>query len=1201
MTPKPVLPSTGAAHRAAKTQASTNTSLTTASTTSSLTTSSTTLSPTPTTAIIVESTATASATPASMSLAMIEARRYAREQQQRKNNATSSSAGTLNQTSNVSLHSRGNETGVSRPQRGRVLPAGGIPNFWKRQPVTEYFTTVDDTIPLESPIVLDRGSGMYQNRTNITATKCRDAPEGTDSVVWLTFDVEPVWNHVVTDDDHDQQSSSRPPGVPANGVNYTATREKAKLIMLDAMADAPAEDSSQYHKFFHTHHASLLVDDHGNPLLGHRSGNAVADEELSSSFVPLQFDIVYTYVNDSSASHQRWTAAEKTPQQQVSAAGQRRGRVTTSVDKLIDQFLKPMGGKTSKNSSSSTSNQTNNYLDGKPTNTLVPSSTPAIIGSTSAPRSTTAPPSRQTMSPALSAAAKKWAHSNTSNTTSPPLALSALPSAERRNLRKHNASALDRRIYHPPAPYSAVAASRFRDWNELLYSMRSLYRYGVCGSTHSSLSTKPDAVETAEPFPKFKGRSETWAPETTEKATFLPAELSLTKHAKPAAPSHHVQHGVSRIRTVYIVVGHKDQAPTWLSDSIIGNLSASGGGGGDGGGPEVRIVTHDEIFPKEDRTFLPSFNSHGIESVLHRIAGIGRYYVYFNNDMFWTRPMSWFDYFRPISDARQDHRVRRMSAAQKQRWRESIESTDRNSDSIVMAAPTTPAEAASENDNIHDRGGAAAAADGVKYERSIRLIQRKSRGELQSAPPAHVARVTFAMEPILYFEGTEDANECRAWPRAINGTSRYDEKLHGQDISHEYSLPPADYQRDWFGGRTKILNDDSGKGNLPCENAAAMAQKVVHDRPGDLFDFQCPTRGQPGRRLRGDNSLWRQFVDFNKAVVFRRLPGGHWPTHTFAHIPQLMDRELLHGMLDDVFTDIAQATRRARSRSKTSLWTTHVYQWFALAARRVVDESLYISLMKKKKGWVAPAVSDVVTMADIRPLGTEEMENKQIRYVELRFATRDVELEVVRASKYVEPTPTYLHISSKQRVTVSPNNSSATKMSITSNETAAITNTALEPETTARATTSTEAPTTSSAVSSSTIAAPLSTLSPKWRQQTMIEQHSGTSFLEEKLNHHVVRLDKKKGGYYFCMMRTLASQTQCRMETVGSRDLLGGVQFFVTVNDDLPRMNPLELLYQRAVAGSQRLLDSLSGYAKPAPWERGFEANDDSRQQCPAM
>lgn len=53
--------------------------------------------------------------------------------------------------------------------------------------------------------------------------------------------------------------------------------------------------------------------------------------------------------------------------------------------------------------------------------------------------------------------------------------------------------------------------------------------------------------------------------------------------------------------------------------------------------PKVEIIKHDEII---DSSHLPTFNSHVIEAHLHNIPGLSEYYVYFNDDVFLTRPVS---------------------------------------------------------------------------------------------------------------------------------------------------------------------------------------------------------------------------------------------------------------------------------------------------------------------------------------------------------------------------------------------------------------------------------------------------------------------------------------------------------------------------------------------------------------------------------
>lgn len=59
--------------------------------------------------------------------------------------------------------------------------------------------------------------------------------------------------------------------------------------------------------------------------------------------------------------------------------------------------------------------------------------------------------------------------------------------------------------------------------------------------------------------------------------------------------------------------------------------------------PKLTVVRHEEFIPKK---YLPTFNSHTIELNLHRIPGISRHFVYFNDDMFLLRPTEETDFFR---------------------------------------------------------------------------------------------------------------------------------------------------------------------------------------------------------------------------------------------------------------------------------------------------------------------------------------------------------------------------------------------------------------------------------------------------------------------------------------------------------------------------------------------------------------------------
>ncbi|WP_328619652.1 stealth conserved region 3 domain-containing protein [Streptomyces sp. NBC_00354] len=79
------------------------------------------------------------------------------------------------------------------------------------------------------------------------------------------------------------------------------------------------------------------------------------------------------------------------------------------------------------------------------------------------------------------------------------------------------------------------------------------------------------------------------------------------------------------IRRVFVVTD--DQTPSWLATDH----------------PQVTVVDHRELFA--DSAGLPVFNSHAIESQLHRIPGLAEHFLYFNDDIFLGRPQRPQNYF----------------------------------------------------------------------------------------------------------------------------------------------------------------------------------------------------------------------------------------------------------------------------------------------------------------------------------------------------------------------------------------------------------------------------------------------------------------------------------------------------------------------------------------------------------------------------
>jgi len=60
------------------------------------------------------------------------------------------------------------------------------------------------------------------------------------------------------------------------------------------------------------------------------------------------------------------------------------------------------------------------------------------------------------------------------------------------------------------------------------------------------------------------------------------------------------------------------------------------------GHPKLNIVKHEDFLNKD---YLPVFNSRAIEINLHRIPGLAEQFIYFNDDMFITKPVKKSDFF----------------------------------------------------------------------------------------------------------------------------------------------------------------------------------------------------------------------------------------------------------------------------------------------------------------------------------------------------------------------------------------------------------------------------------------------------------------------------------------------------------------------------------------------------------------------------
>lgn len=68
---------------------------------------------------------------------------------------------------------------------------------------------------------------------------------------------------------------------------------------------------------------------------------------------------------------------------------------------------------------------------------------------------------------------------------------------------------------------------------------------------------------------------------------------------------------------------------------------------------KVKIIDHREVF--EDKSCLPTFNSHAIEAYLHRIPNLRQYFLYVNDDVLFGRPTAACSFYDEIGRSYQFH------------------------------------------------------------------------------------------------------------------------------------------------------------------------------------------------------------------------------------------------------------------------------------------------------------------------------------------------------------------------------------------------------------------------------------------------------------------------------------------------------------------------------------------------------------------
>lgn len=123
--------------------------------------------------------------------------------------------------------------------------------------------------------------------------------------------------------------------------------------------------------------------------------------------------------------------------------------------------------------------------------------------------------------------------------------------------------------------------------------------------------------------PAWREQREQWTGKHSAAATDATLESRFTSRDELLFSLRSVHRNAGWVRRIFVVTA--GQRPAWLVED-----------------DRLRVVDHSEIFPAE---WLPTFNSHSIESRLHHVPGLAEHFLYFNDDFFLGEPVAPTDFF----------------------------------------------------------------------------------------------------------------------------------------------------------------------------------------------------------------------------------------------------------------------------------------------------------------------------------------------------------------------------------------------------------------------------------------------------------------------------------------------------------------------------------------------------------------------------
>ena len=123
--------------------------------------------------------------------------------------------------------------------------------------------------------------------------------------------------------------------------------------------------------------------------------------------------------------------------------------------------------------------------------------------------------------------------------------------------------------------------------------------------------------------PSWREQRERWSGTHSAAAADATLESRFTSRDELLFSLRSVHRNAGWVRRIFVVTA--GQRPSWLVED-----------------DRLRVVDHSEIFPAD---WLPTFNSHSIESRLHHVPGLAEHFLYFNDDFFLGEPVAPTDFF----------------------------------------------------------------------------------------------------------------------------------------------------------------------------------------------------------------------------------------------------------------------------------------------------------------------------------------------------------------------------------------------------------------------------------------------------------------------------------------------------------------------------------------------------------------------------